>query len=106
MVQEKAFSEKLDPYIRVSEEGKNALWPLVKYAELTIPGSDLVPEGITFMDIPGTGDSNKKRSEVWKQVTTFFLPPPPQSPPSPCNPPTWASLKLLIRVEGPPGVED
>ncbi|XP_054844885.1 nuclear GTPase SLIP-GC-like isoform X2 [Eublepharis macularius] len=61
------LSKKLDPYIRVQDEGGNRLWPLIKYVEVTVPGSDILPEGITFLDIPGTGDFNKKRDEMWKQ---------------------------------------
>ncbi|XP_062981435.1 nuclear GTPase SLIP-GC-like [Elgaria multicarinata webbii] len=61
------FSEKLGPYICVKENHSFEAWPLIKYVELDIPASDLVPEGITFVDIPGTGDFNKKRDEMWKE---------------------------------------
>ncbi|XP_062981432.1 nuclear GTPase SLIP-GC-like [Elgaria multicarinata webbii] len=62
------FSEKLGPYICVKENHSFEAWPLIKYVELDIPASDLVPEGITFVDIPGTGDFNKKRDEMWKET--------------------------------------
>ncbi|NXK46460.1 SLIP GTPase, partial [Chauna torquata] len=43
------------------------LWPLIKHVQVTLPPSDLMPEGVVFVDIPGTGDSNKKRDEMWKE---------------------------------------
>lgn len=45
------------------------LWPLIKQVQVTLPSSDLVPEGVIFVDIPGTGDANKKRDEMWKEVS-------------------------------------
>lgn len=80
--QAEVLSQELDPYIRNLEgnegpgEGGAALhkeqtrlWPLIKYVQVTLPASDFVPEGVIFVDIPGTGDSNKKRDEMWKEVT-------------------------------------
>ncbi|KAL8184964.1 UNVERIFIED_CONTAM: hypothetical protein K2H54_033462 [Gekko kuhli] len=61
------LSRKLDSYIRVRNEGTDRLWPLIKNVEVTIPGSEILPEGIIFLDIPGTGDFNVKRDEMWKQ---------------------------------------
>ncbi|XP_078237633.1 nuclear GTPase SLIP-GC [Pogona vitticeps] len=61
------FSEALKPYIRVGDDHPNQCWPLIKYVELALPLSEMVPEGITFIDIPGTGDFNRKRDEMWKQ---------------------------------------
>ncbi|XP_053106038.1 nuclear GTPase SLIP-GC-like isoform X2 [Hemicordylus capensis] len=63
----KEFSRVLEPYICVRNEGSNVPWPLIKYVEVTIPGSDILPEGIMYVDIPGTGDSNRTRDEMWKQ---------------------------------------
>ncbi|XP_074845171.1 nuclear GTPase SLIP-GC-like [Carettochelys insculpta] len=76
----KELAEKLDPYIRCQdkkeeeeepglddEKAKMRLWPLIKYVEVTIPKSDVIPEGIVFVDIPGTGDYNSKRDEMWKE---------------------------------------
>ncbi|XP_015270643.1 PREDICTED: nuclear GTPase SLIP-GC-like [Gekko japonicus] len=65
--QAEELSRKLDPYIRVRDEGTEGLWPLIKYVEVTIPGSEILPEGVIFLDIPGTGDFNVKRDEMWKQ---------------------------------------
>ncbi|KAJ7341380.1 hypothetical protein JRQ81_005411 [Phrynocephalus forsythii] len=63
----KEFSQALKPYIRVEDNPTIPIWPLIKYVELALPGSEMVPEGITFIDIPGTGDSNRNRDEMWKQ---------------------------------------
>ncbi|XP_053896071.1 nuclear GTPase SLIP-GC-like [Malaclemys terrapin pileata] len=77
--QAKELSDKLDPYVRCQsdkdeeeaaleeEKAKMRLWPLIKYMEVTIPKSDMIPEGVVFMDIPGTGDFNSKRDEMWKE---------------------------------------
>ncbi|XP_053106096.1 nuclear GTPase SLIP-GC-like isoform X2 [Hemicordylus capensis] len=61
------LSKALEPYVRVQNQGLNAFWPLLNYVEVTIPGSDILPEGITFVDIPGTGDFNSTRNEMWKK---------------------------------------
>ncbi|XP_067400673.1 nuclear GTPase SLIP-GC-like, partial [Emydura macquarii macquarii] len=77
--QAKELSDELDPYIRCHNDKdveepaqddvgtKMRLWPLIKYVEVTIPKSDVIPEGVVFMDIPGTGDYNSKRDEMWKE---------------------------------------
>lgn len=80
--QAEVLSRELDPYIRNLEGNEGPgdggaalhneqmrLWPLIKYVQVTLPASDFVPEGVVFVDIPGTGDSNKKRDEMWKEVT-------------------------------------
>ncbi|XP_035178548.1 nuclear GTPase SLIP-GC-like [Oxyura jamaicensis] len=72
-----ALSRELDPYIR-NQDGSEGfevaprseqmrLWPLIKYIQVTLPTSDIVPEGVIFVDIPGMGDSNTKRDEMWKE---------------------------------------
>ncbi|XP_048360532.1 nuclear GTPase SLIP-GC-like [Sphaerodactylus townsendi] len=64
---EEEFSEELDRYIHVQDKGTDRLWPLIKNVEVTIPRSEILPEGIIFLDIPGTGDFNSKRDEMWKE---------------------------------------
>ncbi|XP_048360593.1 nuclear GTPase SLIP-GC [Sphaerodactylus townsendi] len=64
---EEEFSKELDKYIRVRDKGTDCLWPLIKNVEVTIPRSEILPEGIIFLDIPGTGDFNSKRDEMWKE---------------------------------------
>ncbi|XP_006033955.1 nuclear GTPase SLIP-GC [Alligator sinensis] len=73
------LSEKLDPYVRMrsdederdpaqdGDEEKMRFWPLIKHVEVTLPRSDVIPEGVVFIDIPGTGDFNSKRDQMWKE---------------------------------------
>ncbi|NWJ04924.1 SLIP GTPase, partial [Crypturellus undulatus] len=77
--QEEAFSKKLEPYIRTpningdteaelsKEDQKMQFWPLIKNVEVTLPKSNEIPEGVIFLDIPGTGDFNNKRDMMWKE---------------------------------------
>ncbi|XP_074240206.1 nuclear GTPase SLIP-GC isoform X3 [Saimiri boliviensis] len=68
------LSNKLDPYIRMQrrdwdgEAAEMHIWPLIKHVEVTLPKSDLIPEGVVLVDIPGTGDFNSKRDEMWKKT--------------------------------------
>ncbi|KFO38079.1 hypothetical protein H920_00474 [Fukomys damarensis] len=68
------LSVKLDPYIRtqkidgVEESAETRIWPLIKHIEVTLPRSALIPEGVVLVDIPGTGDFNSKRDEMWKKT--------------------------------------
>ncbi|XP_047407529.1 nuclear GTPase SLIP-GC [Sciurus carolinensis] len=68
------LSVKLDPYIRTQgrdedqEAAEIRIWPLIKHVEVTLPRSALIPEGVVLVDIPGTGDFNSKRDEVWKKT--------------------------------------
>lgn len=83
------LSVKLDPYIRMKRrdwDGESAemhIWPLIKHVEVTLSKSELIPEGVVLVDIPGTGDFNSKRDEMWKKVTLFpkALLPLPSMPP-------------------------
>ncbi|XP_065586674.1 nuclear GTPase SLIP-GC-like [Cyrtonyx montezumae] len=70
------LSDKMCPYIRSptssrgemgEEDRKMQLWPLIKNVEVTLPYSQVIPEGVVFVDIPGTGDFNSKRDEMWKE---------------------------------------
>lgn len=68
------LSVKLDPYIRTKrrdwhgESAETQIWPLIKHVEVTLPKSELIPEGVVLVDIPGTGDFNSKRDEMWKKT--------------------------------------
>ncbi|XP_024200868.2 nuclear GTPase SLIP-GC isoform X3 [Pan troglodytes] len=72
--QAEELSIKLDPYIRTQrrdwdgEAAEMRIWPLIKHVEVTLPKSDLIPEGVVLVDIPGTGDFNSKRDEMWKKT--------------------------------------
>ncbi|XP_028342225.1 nuclear GTPase SLIP-GC-like, partial [Physeter macrocephalus] len=67
------LSLKLDPYIRTQRRGwdegsaETQIWPLIKLVEVTLPKSELIPEGVVLVDIPGTGDFNSKRDEMWRK---------------------------------------
>ncbi|NXL95501.1 SLIP GTPase, partial [Alectura lathami] len=65
----KDLSDKMRPYIQSpsKEDRKMQLWPLIKNVEVTLPYSQVIPEGVIFVDIPGTGDFNSKRDEMWKE---------------------------------------
>ncbi|CAH6827677.1 Nuggc [Phodopus roborovskii] len=68
------LSVKLDPYIRTQrrhwdgESDETQIWPLIKFVEVILPKSALIPEGVVLVDIPGTGDFNSKRDEMWKKT--------------------------------------
>ncbi|XP_062942637.1 nuclear GTPase SLIP-GC isoform X3 [Cynocephalus volans] len=68
------LSVKLDPYIRTQrrdwdgESAETHIWPLIKHVEVTLPKSELIPEGVVLVDIPGMGDFNSKRDEMWKKT--------------------------------------
>ncbi|XP_070336725.1 nuclear GTPase SLIP-GC isoform X5 [Odocoileus virginianus] len=68
------LSVKLDPYIRTQRRdwgggsAETHIWPLIKLVEVTLPKSELIPEGVVLVDIPGTGDFNSKRDEMWKKT--------------------------------------
>ncbi|XP_035887935.1 nuclear GTPase SLIP-GC isoform X3 [Phyllostomus discolor] len=68
------LSVKLDPYIRTKrrdwdgESAESHIWPLIKHVEVTLSKSELIPEGVVLVDIPGTGDFNSKRDEMWKKT--------------------------------------
>ncbi|XP_043845901.1 nuclear GTPase SLIP-GC [Dromiciops gliroides] len=68
------LSVKLDPYIRTQMRNTDGgpvraqIWPLIKYVEVTLPKSGVIPEGVVLVDIPGTGDFNSKRDEMWKKT--------------------------------------
>ncbi|XP_051017003.1 nuclear GTPase SLIP-GC [Acomys russatus] len=68
------LSAKLDPYIRTQrrdwdgESAETQIWPLIKYVEVILPKSALIPEGVVLVDIPGTGDFNSKRDEMWRKT--------------------------------------
>nr|XP_051687746.1 nuclear GTPase SLIP-GC isoform X2 [Oryctolagus cuniculus] len=68
------LSVKLDPFIRTQRRGwdgelpETQIWPLIKHVEVTLPKSELIPEGVVLVDIPGTGDFNSKRDEIWKKT--------------------------------------
>ncbi|XP_030592520.1 nuclear GTPase SLIP-GC-like [Archocentrus centrarchus] len=67
------LSEELFKYTKDGskhEDGNTAqqwYWPLVKCVTVRVPKNDLL-QHVTVVDLPGNGDRNKSRSEMWKQV--------------------------------------
>nr|XP_046271395.1 nuclear GTPase SLIP-GC-like isoform X2 [Scatophagus argus] len=49
------------------KEVKRWYWPLVKCVTVRVPNNDLL-QHITLVDLPGNGDRNKSRDEMWKGV--------------------------------------
>ncbi|KAM4531809.1 nuclear GTPase SLIP-GC-like isoform 2-T3 [Odontesthes bonariensis] len=50
-----------------SGQVKRWYWPLVKCVTVRVPQSDLL-QHVTIVDLPGNGDRNKSRDEMWKGV--------------------------------------
>ncbi|XP_068574325.1 nuclear GTPase SLIP-GC-like isoform X2 [Cebidichthys violaceus] len=67
----KELSEKLVRYTRSDpKKGKDVkrwYWPLVKCVTIKVPNNDLLKH-VTLVDLPGNGDRNKNRDEMWKTV--------------------------------------
>ncbi|XP_051243552.1 nuclear GTPase SLIP-GC-like isoform X28 [Dicentrarchus labrax] len=57
-------SEKTDGE---SKDIKRWYWPLVKCVTIRFPSNDLL-QHVTLVDLPGNGDRNKSRDEMWKEV--------------------------------------
>uniref|UniRef100_A0A671XZ37 Nuclear GTPase SLIP-GC-like n=1 Tax=Sparus aurata TaxID=8175 RepID=A0A671XZ37_SPAAU len=49
------------------KERKRWYWPLVKCVTVRVPKNRLL-QHVTIVDLPGTGDRNKSRDEMWKSV--------------------------------------
>lgn len=64
------FARKLQRYIQYSPGAVSGgwYWPLVKCVTIKIPDCHELLEHITLVDLPGTGDCNKIRDEMWKSV--------------------------------------
>uniref|UniRef100_A0A8P4G836 Dynamin N-terminal domain-containing protein n=1 Tax=Dicentrarchus labrax TaxID=13489 RepID=A0A8P4G836_DICLA len=67
------LSAKLVKYTRTGSKGgkgeniKRWYWPLVKCVTIRVPSNDLL-QHVTLVDLPGNGDRNKSRDEMWKEV--------------------------------------
>ncbi|XDV34055.1 hypothetical protein PO909_004265 [Leuciscus waleckii] len=61
------FSNDVACYIQHSESSPGGwYWPLVKSVTIKIPDCHELLEHIVLVDIPGTGDCNKIRDDLWK----------------------------------------
>ncbi|XP_051814153.1 nuclear GTPase SLIP-GC-like, partial [Acanthochromis polyacanthus] len=67
------LSAKLIRYTRTSSEHEQSIeikrcyWPLVKCVTIKVPHNDLL-QHVTLVDLPGSGDRNKSRDEMWKGI--------------------------------------
>ncbi|XP_076739286.1 nuclear GTPase SLIP-GC-like isoform X1 [Maylandia zebra] len=67
------LSGKLTPYTMnsplpsQSKKGKRYYWPIVKCVTVKVPNKDLL-QHVTLVDLPGSGDCNKSRDEMWKRI--------------------------------------
>lgn len=104
LLQAGELSVKLDPYIRtqrrdlLGESAETQIWPLIKHVEVTLPKSELIPEGVVLVDIPGTGDFNSKRDEMWKKVILFHV--TSFGPPSTLPPFLKQQRMLSVQLQG------
>uniref|UniRef100_A0A673VZ69 Nuclear GTPase SLIP-GC-like n=1 Tax=Salmo trutta TaxID=8032 RepID=A0A673VZ69_SALTR len=63
------LSEKITCYTRSdtqSDTFKRQYWPLVKCIIIKVPNSKDLLEHVVLVDLPGNGDCNKSRDEMWK----------------------------------------
>ncbi|XP_078140987.1 uncharacterized protein LOC139931527 isoform X1 [Centroberyx gerrardi] len=63
------LSEKLAKYTRGDKkESGRQYWPLVKCVTIKVPNVTDLLEHVTLVDLPGSGDCNKSRDEMWKEI--------------------------------------
>uniref|UniRef100_A0A8C1AGB9 Nuclear GTPase SLIP-GC-like n=2 Tax=Cyprinus carpio carpio TaxID=630221 RepID=A0A8C1AGB9_CYPCA len=61
------FTNDVASYIQHSESSSGGwYWPLVKSVTIMIPDCRELLEHIVLLDLPGTGDCNKIRDDLWK----------------------------------------
>ncbi|KAK9962726.1 hypothetical protein ABG768_008080 [Culter alburnus] len=61
------FTDDVASYIQHSESSPGDwYWPLVKSVTIKIPDRHELLEHVVLVDIPGTGDCNKIRDDLWK----------------------------------------
>ncbi|KAL2103970.1 hypothetical protein ACEWY4_000838 [Coilia grayii] len=64
-----ALCKEIRPYVRHREVDFGKLyWPIVKAVKIEVPKQKELPENIVLVDLPGTGDYNQTRDEMWKQM--------------------------------------
>ncbi|XP_047428428.1 nuclear GTPase SLIP-GC-like isoform X2 [Mugil cephalus] len=65
------LSKKLVNYTRRKqgnvEDGKRWYWPLVKCVTVKVPKEGFL-QHVTLVDLPGSGDYNKSRDKMWKEI--------------------------------------
>ncbi|KAM6957245.1 nuclear GTPase SLIP-GC-like [Aplochiton taeniatus] len=67
-----ALSIGMVKYIRTGSQNANDTeryyWPLVKCVTIKLPDAADLLEHVALVDLPGTGDCNKSRDEMWKSL--------------------------------------
>nr|XP_015195227.1 PREDICTED: nuclear GTPase SLIP-GC-like [Lepisosteus oculatus] len=60
------LSKAIGCYIRNDGSFPQKYWPLVKKVTISLPASSKYLDRIVLIDLPGSGDINKERDEMWK----------------------------------------
>ncbi|XP_051774780.1 nuclear GTPase SLIP-GC-like isoform X1 [Erpetoichthys calabaricus] len=54
-----------------NEDSSCSYWPLVKVVKIFVPKKTCgLPDKVVLVDLPGSGDSNKERNNMWKEYIT------------------------------------
>lgn len=77
-MQAEELSARCRKYTRSGSSNENSgeterfFWPVVKCVTVKVPNNDLLKH-VTLVDLPGNGDRNKSRDQMWKKVTHYIL---------------------------------
>ncbi|KAG7465982.1 hypothetical protein MATL_G00159990 [Megalops atlanticus] len=63
----KELSKTIGCYIRSDKKKEQQFWPLVKRVTISVPNCPALLDRIVLVDLPGAGDANKHRDEMWKE---------------------------------------
>ncbi|KAJ0061367.1 hypothetical protein NL108_017297 [Boleophthalmus pectinirostris] len=64
----KTLAKEIHKYTRSDpDEGKGWFWPLVKCVTVKVPNSEILKH-VTLVDLPGNGDWNKSRDQMWTKI--------------------------------------
>ena len=68
------LSEAIMPYIQHQESDLGGLyWPVVKTVRIKVPDHKGLLQNIVLVDLPGNGDCNQTRDEMWKSVSAHCI---------------------------------
>ena len=68
------LSEEIRPYIQHHESDLGGLyWPIVKIVRIKVPDHQELLQNIVLVDLPGNGDCNQTRDEMWKSVSAHCI---------------------------------
>uniref|UniRef100_A0AAV2MP22 ABC transporter domain-containing protein n=1 Tax=Knipowitschia caucasica TaxID=637954 RepID=A0AAV2MP22_KNICA len=64
------LSRNLQKYTKnISDPSQIMFWPVVNCVTIQVPENELL-QHVTLVDLPGTGDSNKTRNDMWKKMVS------------------------------------